>query len=425
MFFRSAQRYDLNYNHFYMDMSDVVRAGIHLKEIQGYRYLDRDGRVMEEPDKAICTLPQLGIPVIDFSGQWVSKDSLEFANFTPGRIGSIPFDYPRLIHSLPGKLAADAMKLEWDYDTADDPGLQDLLRRMGLHYGYHEHGNRGWVAITPQSALEAPEKKIPCVVVLQEIAKCDPRSIPSALSLWFEYLHIAAQGEIMLMFWVLEDANANDLLVDILRDAGRLYPFMDENRLFLTGHSHNAQYSLEFARRHPEMITGVATMGHMHGLDPRFNLINYPPEAQEQLRRAKIPCINLNGQWENGFTDDSKASGYFLNDERRVECWQARLNAFDCPPRTAEEILAASRSGSRAVRMLGVPADRADIRYFAGDECAVGDVLSRDGEVRLRVVTVQNLPHATSAHMPWISWEFLRRFARDPASGKIINLYER
>lgn len=420
-----SQRYNINFSKFYMDVSAVLNAGRKLSEVPELGLKGKDGNVLADPDTGIELFGEMKLPVINITGQWVSNDSLEFANFTPGRIGAVPFQYERLVSSMAGKKMADAMALEFDYDTGDDAGLQEQIRQMGLHYGYHEINNRGWVTIAPKNAFDQPEKKLPCMVILQEIAKSDPHSIPSAFSLWYEYLNIASMGDLMLIFFVLEDPDSNDLLVDILEDATVKYPFLDRSRVYITGHSHNGHYSMEFTRRHVDLIAGVGTMGNSHGLALKKDSVKIGQDQIGILGQHDIPLININGQWENGFSCDALKEGdqKFLTAQERVDSYQNRLRAFRCEAWSAEEILAAADSDCKAVRMLGVPVSRSEIQYLDGDECYIGDLQNKDGKDHLRLVTIENLPHATSSHMPWLTWNFLRRFSRDQATGEIVELF--
>lgn len=263
------------------------------------------------------------------------------------------------------------------------------------------------------------------MLVLQEIAKSDPHSVPSALSLWYEYLNIAAMGDLMLIFFVLEDPDSNDLLMDILEEATRQYPFLDRSRVYITGHSHNGHYSLEFTRRHVNAIAGVGTMGNSHGLALTKDTVKIGQNQIDFMSQYDIPLINIDGQWENAFSCRELKAGdqRFLSEKDRADRYNDRLKASRCRERSADEILSAADSKNKAIRMLGVPTDFSETVYIDGDECYVGDLINQDGKNHLRLVTVENLPHATSSHMPWLTWNFLRRFARDQITGEIVELF--
>ncbi len=262
-------------------------------------------------------------------------------------------------------------------------------------------------------------------MIMQEIVKSDPHSVLCAYSLWYEYLNIAAQGDVMLLFFALEDPDSNDLYLRILDEATTRYPFLDRDRVYMTGHSHNGHYAMEFMRRHPEALAGVATLGNPHGLTNVIDNARTLDDAIARMRTLDMPCINIDGEWENYFSCKylTVMRGKPITPQMKADAWNNRLQAFRCPLRSEQEILAAPNSDDLATSKLGVPVDRSEVVYFEGDECYLGDVLNEDGEARLRVVTLENWPHATSAHAPWLSWSFLRRFVRDRATGRIVDTH--
>ncbi|MDO4343443.1 MAG: alpha/beta hydrolase [Eubacteriales bacterium] len=421
-----SQRFNVNYTNLYMDVSALAKGGQSLRDVPDFCYRGVEGEMLEDPAAAVEKFGALQIPVLNISKQWATCESLEFSNFTPGRIGNLPFSYERLVHSAVGKRMADAMRLEYDYLTGQEEEVQRHLQEKGLRGEYHETNNRGWLTVTPLSAYDDENCRIPCMMIMQEIVKADPHSILSAYSLWYEYLNIAAAGDMMLMFFALEDADSNDIYAELLEEATQMYPFLDRSRVYMTGHSHNGHFTMEFMRRHPGMLAGVATLGNPHGLGNLTDNVQTTEAAIELMSHVDMPVINIDGEWENQysckFTANSRARR--MTDEQKVVFWQNRLRASRCPMRSAEEILAAAESCDYATRKVGVPNDRSEVIYFEGDECYVADIKNVDGKVHLRVITIENWPHATSAHAPWLSWSFLRRFARDQKSGKLIDLFD-
>ena len=63
---------------------------------------------------------------------------------------------------------------------------------------------------------------------------------------------------------------------------------------------------------------------------------------------------------------------------------------------------------------LGLYADRTEVRFSMGHEVYIADVQNNDGNWQLRFVSIENLPHMITPQMAELSWEFLRRFARQP-----------
>jgi hypothetical protein len=80
-------------------------------------------------------------------------------------------------------------------------------------------------------------------------------------------------------------------------------------------------------------------------------------------------------------------------------------------------------SGNLVERKLGVPVDEGRVLWLDGFEHYIGDYINEDGKRWLRMVRIDNMPHTVTASMLTMAWSFLRRFARDPQSGKIIERY--
>jgi poly(3-hydroxybutyrate) depolymerase len=230
-----------------------------------------------------------------------------------------------------------------------------------------------------------------------------------------EYQTIAANGDAILLYFVLEDPDSNDLLCEILKEAAGLYP-IDERRVYLTGHSHDGFFAMIFARRHPGLVAAVATLGNQIGLmEPATTGENVFATSDEQLERMAgfdLPVINLLGCHEGG---------PFVR-EVHIRSWQRRLKASRCPMRTAAEIDAALTSGDKATRILGVPNDKSETLYAEGFEHYIADIRNLDGNFHLRVVKIEGMPHVTTPFMQSLSWSFMRRFARDPGTGNILEL---
>ncbi len=407
-----TQRYRVRHGRLYLDIERFCAAGCRLEEVPGFieKYCPGETPVIEN-------FFDYGVRAINITGKWASRNSLQLANFYNGGIGTVPLDYDRLIYSHIGRRCAAAIHLEYAFDRVDEPGVRELFDTMGIEARYHETDGRGWVTVVPKSALDRPEEPLPCMCIMQEINPADRHTVLSAYAMWYEYLEIAAQGDLMLLFFVLEDVEDNELLIDLVQEAGEMYPFLDRTALYITGHSHNGGYAMEFYRRHPTFLAGCGVMGGNHGYGDGHAAPKLSGEELDEMAKVDMPFININGDWENSFIDLEKSR--FLSEERRITLWQNRLRAFNCEPKSPEEILGISRSPSKADRKLGVPTDHSETLYFEGDECYIGDCVNREGKTHLRVVTLDNMPHGTTAHMPWLTFGFLRRFRRDPETGGI------
>jgi hypothetical protein len=113
-----------------------------------------------------------------------------------------------------------------------------------------------------------------------------------------------------------------------------------------------------------------------------------------------------------------------LNDyDLFIEAWQRRLQASRCPMKSREEIMAAERSEDYVTRLYGIPNDGSLLQVIDGVEHYIIDIKNIDGRKHLRIVGIENMVHTPEPTMPMVAWTFMRRFARDQKSGKVIELF--
>lgn len=415
----------------YLDVSPVYQAGHCLKDIVDFHYTDDKG-APADPDEAV--FDWAGGKLLDVSGRWENRTSLSRDQISGGNWSNTQYDLERVIHSETGAAMARGFAIEHDFDTTYDPAFIQLWKNMGILYENRETKQRRWKAAVPMSAMEQPQKKLPVLAVMQEVNSANEHLAVTETSYFYEYFRLAAQGECILVNFVLEDFDGNDILDDILQEAFRLYP-CDPSRVYIAGHSHNGFYALEYAIRHPRQIAAVATFGDPPGHVTTGNL---PVIGQrlEKMKAMDMPLINLSGMTEHTcmypiscqpdcFRTPGKAgTPHPFTLEERVGSWQRRLDAFNCPAVTEEEILATRESRNKAVRMTGIPSERAQTIWMDGFELYVVDVKNNQGKYHLRMVAEENMPHNTTPNQQKVSWSFLRRFARDLETGEVIELYE-
>ncbi len=318
------------------------------------------------------------------------------------------FDVERLIHSPLGRRMAEGMRLEHSFRRWDDPALLKLLEQKGVRLEGHELGGERYLTASPVDKRD----DLPLLVCMKEVRPCNEFHALTALQFYYDHLDLVGTGECMLLFFAMESPQDNELLCDILDETARLYP-VDKSRVYITGQSHNGYLAFDFACRHPERIAAVATLNDRHGLaSPRYATESVPvtDEMVERFRQWDLPLINICGQIENVFPHTTPGTQEYRN---AVDAYHRRLRALRCPDRTDSEIEAALQSPDLAQRRNGVVADRTETRWMLGHEVYIADVKNEKGRWHLRFVSLENLPHMISPQMAELSWEFLRRFARD------------
>lgn len=418
-------------NKVYLDVSNVYEQGVKLADIPDFVYRDDEGNVVN-PDECVAPFGSARVPALDITGRWENKTSLTRDQVAMINWSNSYYDFDRVMYSETGKKMAEGMAVEYQYDKTTDEDFLNYWDAMGLTYVNHETKSRRWKAAVPKSAFENPAEKLPVICVMQEVNHANEHLAVTETSYFYEYFRICAQGACILINFVLEDAESNELLVDILEDAKKRYPMMDMTRVYIAGHSHNGHYPLEFAHRHSELITAVATFGDAPGL-ANSGITPMTPERAERASKVDMPVINLCGMCEmrSHYPISEDGSGYrpiagpvkeMSTFKERAEGWRLRLKASGCPTKTDEEILATKNSEERAIRMLGVPGDKSEVIWIDGFELYIVYVKNNNGKYHLCMVGEENMPHNTTPAQQMVSWSFLRRFARDPQTGAIIEL---
>jgi hypothetical protein len=367
-----------------------------------------------------------GRMVLDITGRWQSRVSHVFENAVAPRYAR-GIDLDRLIHSGVGQHLAEGMAMEHEFDDPDDPAFRAWWKDRGVLVQTHETAGERWVSVAPARVGELRARSLPVMLVFQEVTKLQPFQAVAALSSHFGYTTLAAQGELMAIFFALETPEDNDLLAAITRRAATIYP-IDLARVYVTGHSHNGHLAMAFLRRHPGLVTAGASLGNAHGMPaPEYSheMVPVTDAEIECMAALDTPVVNIAGQVESDFTAHQPGSAGW---DRAIDSWLRRARAFDLVNRDAtetSEVFAAARIGpDLATRAIGVPGDRTDVLYRMGGEVYLVDHLDSRGRLRLRLIALENMPHMPAPQMPELAWDFLRRFRRSPQTGAIIDTYQ-
>lgn len=409
--------YHAELDHIYLDVSQTRDGRRSLDKVPGFVWKDRAGDVISAED-AVERFGSLGIPVLNISGRWGSRDSQNRSLAMDQAMNDGVYDRDRFVHSAVGRRMMGALELEYCCDSPNDPSMRRVFQQMGLVFGDHETKGERWLTLAPKSAA----RPLPLVIILQEVCHGNEHMAVSAMATYQAYLDIAAQGECVLLFFALEDLETNDLLAELIPEAAQRCP-VDLRRVYITGHSHNGFFALHFAIRHPELITAVATMGNPAGLQPPEErgepVLSYTDEQVERLSQIDMPLINLCGYCEAFGRVPQESARY----TQWIVDWQRRLKASRCEVKTEREIRSVRGQGSRAQRKLAVPADRAETFWQDGFEHYIVDIRNREGKYHLRLVSSENMPHMVTPFMLELSWSFLRRFSRNHVTNRIQELY--
>ena len=360
-----------------------------------------------------------GSTCADITGKWVAPMAHQYICSNLNKHNP-EFDREALVHSALGREIAKGMRWEKEYTRWDDPGLLKEFAGMGLKLEGHTCQKERWLSVVPANA--PADGSLPLFVCTKEVRPASEFQSLTAFQFYSHFIDIAAQGHFMILFFAMESADDNELLLDVMEDAHKLYGY-DKSRVYIAGQSHNGYMSLEMVRRHPTTFAGIATLNDRHGIaSPNFTMDTIPvsDEMIDSFAVADIPLINICGAIENVFPHTKRGTKEF---DVQVDAFHRRLKAFRCPDKSDEEIIAALEGKDKANRINGVPGDLSETVFSMGFEVYISDILNVEGKRHLRFVTLENMPHMISPQMAELSWSFLKRFRRDPETGNIIELY--
>lgn len=403
-----------NIDKIYLDISRIVDADIKLKDVPGFSYVDDQGNPAD-PDAAIEYFGSQNTPVLNITKRWGNGDSLERALVVTHRMNKGRFDMEWLIHSEVGKRMAQDMLYEYNYNSVEDPAFQTEMEEKGLFYRVcHNKYDDRYIWAIPKQQLEEGTL-LPVVLLIQEVYGGNEHLAVTAHSYAAEWLEIAAQGECALLIFALEDIISNDRILGTIKDEAEKYN-LDLTRLYVTGHSHDGYFSYAMANRNPDTITAIACLGMA---TCPFGMNEAPDYTQEHnIIHCDMPEINLTGLCESGFPS---------SEEEKQTTWTARWKHVfmnhHIPDKTTEDILAAFESKDYTQRVTCLAGDRFHTFWADGVEHYVVDFLNEDQKNHLRIVRSQNMPHTITPIMCTLSWDFLRRFRRNPETHKIEELF--
>lgn len=388
--------------------------------------LERNGKSPSDfgLDAEVKSIGSAGIPAISMDGYWQKRGDAWLFMINSS---SADIDKERIYHSEQGRVIAQTAAIQFDYDGPQDPALLKRFCDMGVVCQEHDYKGHRWVSFTPAQNDSGP---LPVILLFQEVNYSNDYLLNTAYASFYQYIELAAEGEAALLIFARESSDNNQMFVDILAEAEKMYS-LDRSRVYATGHSHNGNFALEFTRRNPDLVTAAAILGNLPGLPhPSDCIIPVPftDDMVEDLIRSYNPISVISGLCEMGCMfpvgrfADNVAPGYscqLTDNAGRIRSWQRRLRSCCVEEPTAEEVAAAADSEDLAVAKLGVPCDKTGVVHLYGFDHYIADFNNRDGKLALRLIGIENMSHMPVPSMLVMAWDFMRRFYRNE-SGDVV-----
>jgi hypothetical protein len=409
-------------NRIFFDISVLEEIGAKVADIPGLDWQDQD-RTNHDPDAQI---EHIGfIPVLNIAGKREARPNFSLGPKDRGQFPGIlvSFDAQRVEHGLLGEHWMEGISFAFNHGKDDDPAIEANFERMGLIGGERAYKGERYFMYVPMQAIEQGTK-LPLVLINSEISYSNPYSISSTYANYLDYFKLAASGNLNILIFNIGTPQAMDHAYELIKQLERTEP-VDSSRIYVTGHSHMGFEGREFAYLHPDMVAAAAPLGNATGYAaPAYSHESIVVDDQriENWSKIDMPLITIGAAGEE-LSPHSIPSLILPDYDLFIEAWQRRLKASRAPVKTREQIMAAEHSHDYVTRLYGLPNDGSSLQMIDGVEHYIIDVKNIDGKNHMRFVAVDNMFHAIEPTMPMIAWTFMRRFARDQRTGKVIELY--
>jgi hypothetical protein len=400
---------------FYINVSTVADH-MKLKEVPGFVFNDQYGNIDGDPDSLVKLFGTLKLPVLNMAYHWGNCDSLEKMLILHNFQQSEYYEVWKLVHTEVGKRMANDMKLEMNYSYVEDPKLTAEMEAKGLIWAVRRNacGERYIVAAPRQQFENGAE--LPVVLYIQETYEGNEHLPVSGIAYAEEWFEIAAQGQCVLVMWALEDIVSNDRIIEVITQQLAPEFHIDLTRVYVTGHSHDGYFAYSMANRNPEFVTAISVMG-MYPCP--FGMNEKPDYTKiDEIKNHDIPAINLIGLAESRFPEaDSDLEAVW------IPTWQHVMLNYNCRVKTTEEILAAYKNPANYTQAITkIPGDQFRTFWAQGHEHYIVDFVNSKGKIHLRTVRSEDMPHTITPIMCTLSWDFLRRYKKNPQTQEIIEL---
>lgn len=329
-------------------------------------------------------------------------------------------------------------------DEGSDATFQYWWKR-GLKKELHDTQQDAykWASYVPRRYVEgySDNRRYPLLFILHGANN------PIYLAETYGYTHIAAREELIAIIPENESAASIEYLLNY---ADEHYP-VDRSRIYMVGYSLGGLMTSRHALRWPERFAAVGVGGMLfsngsitsywhHGTE-------WPGEAitEEMIVRAaeiKIPVCECMGEPE--FTNllpilrdqspfnqqpaskvkDCHPDPYLdLTAKNKLASVNNWRRIAGCLPISEQDVAEAARySPDIVTEKLGFPFERTHVVNYEGRSHYIGDCVNPDGEILARFICMGKSAHWPCAALTELTWDFIRRFARDTNDGHLIRV---
>lgn len=280
--------------------------------------------------------------------------------------------------------------------------------------------HKQWTSFVPVSAFqeENRERRYPTVIVLH--GGFNPKSIIDG----WGFPQEAAKREWIVLAPSLE---LSDLVEEMLIQAEELYP-VDPERVYITGFSYGGFMSDRNALERPELFAAAGPCGAPIGCNDLRQMAHSPEpmrpfdeKKSAHGRRITMPVMNCYGNLDGNrfpiFDSGRNADGpVHYQPEELVNGINFWCEVNDAEPVSLKEVMELRNRAdvSAEEQHIGIPLASDCHRTIVADGITnyIGDIRSRDGVVRMRIMCEMNMPHWPAPEMIRQLYDFFEPFSR-------------
>lgn len=278
---------------------------------------------------------------------------------------------------------------------------------------------RTWYEFLPQDVLDGTAAKgsVPVILALHgtgddplmfvdEIGLLDVagREKVAVIAPFEEELVIVHEGGRVAMGVPVSEGILVKALPRLIDHVLKKYPALDASRVYATGYSLGGGATLRAIYGGMSKIAAAVPMAGMHD-----DLV-YSSSSEENagLREIGMPVMILTSTFDLGFNqEEGRLTDNTLKQLRNF----ARVNRIEL----------ADVGNFAAHPIIGYSADRMDVTTLAGEwRSFLWSFKNDKGMPILSVSCTENLTHALYPNYGEIAWNFMRHFARESATGKLL-----
>lgn len=377
---------------------------------------------MDYPNKYLWELPMKGLR--DDDG--VLRENPQ--TLRQARLGSVwqGFDIEEHIASEDGAVQAEHWKNVITCSDEMAPQVLEYWEKLGWKKELHNVDNlpEKYSVFVPLSSLkeENKDRRYPLLFVLHG-GNTPPYEMEG-----YGLVEPTAKDEAIV---IIPQNFAWQNLIKLYKTMIDNYP-VDRSRVYAISYC-GGNRANQVGLLYPELFAAIAPCGNplRENIKPVMCYADY-----ERVRRICLPTIHIDGAddltqllpvYMSGDPARSEDPNYpgrtfdmpLAKREYKVNCLRDLLFIYGCRDVTPEEVYACEFSDDPVLRAVGAPADSTEIETIYGRKHYVASFRNADGNEWLKIASIESMGHFPNGSLGVLAWEFMRKFRRDPETGRI------